>query len=381
MTLHYIEAFDHTELIERWIPILATIEDLKIVVHVNPWYRDQLTTYCRTLTGVELRGPVGCLSWSDYLERLQFSSTCVAFIATLGKRTEWFYSLAGRVRYAVLLHNLNNCFDRKEYRHPPERIVDRLKDLRTLIRKRSHRRFLASAGALTYATAALASEGKKESFLYAVPHLVLPFAAYQAGCKILNRPAASSGLRVIIPGTVTERTRDYQAVIDALVIVAESEAPMHVHLAGRFRNPTLEQLFQTRLAHAFSHPATGPLTIHKYPNGLNKTDFDRLLAESDLILAPLKTPVTVGRYQEQIGRTKALGTPFDAIFFKKPLLLPAWHPVQDPAVIPYSSANDLGHILINFAKGNRELPVNCWEHYSHFQLREYWKAVLASLAE
>ncbi len=374
-TIHYVEAFDHVELIERWIPIISGIPGLKVVCHVKSMYVTRLSERFLAISTVSVCGPETNTSWKDYLQRISFTRDSVAVVATIGQRPHWFRSFIGRVRYYVVLHNLNYCFNRSEYRTSADGIVDHLRDVQNWLAKNGKRRFFTSADGLIYASTRLAREGMQEPFLRKVRHIVIPFAGSPDSGN--SRPIVNKDqpLRVVIPGSINNRVRNYDVVVEALKIAEPFGTKIEVHLAGRVTDWNILDNFKNHFPQAFSPLLATDLIIWYYEKGLSEDAFNLLLQKSDIILSPLRPEITVGRYWELLGITKASGTPFDAVFFAKPLLLPSWHPLMDPAIIHFESGRELGQLLVQYAD-RTSLPVNCWRKNSIRALRDTWIAAL-----
>ncbi|WP_116108230.1 hypothetical protein [Lewinella sp. IMCC34191] len=373
-TVHYLEAFDHTELIERWVGLIASIAGVKVVCHVKPCYQESLRAQYSTVPNVSIGGPTEGISWPAYIRRIQFDSTSVAVIPTVGQRPHWFTSLISRVNFYLVLHNLNYWFDRSAYRLPRSTVKDLAKDVRQYIEIRAKRSLLTSSLALLYATDALAQEGMRETSLGNVNHLVLPFSCLRNSPVQITANADRRTLQVVVPGSMSSRARNYKLVLDGLAGAAGNDAMIDIHFAGKVVDQCIQRQFQEFVTER-SLSGTNGIQLHWYNDGLDEQQFDAVLTSADVILAPLKPEVTVGRYIEKIGYTKASGTPFDAIYFGKPILLPFWHPLRDPAVLHFSDGTHLGDVLTNLAF-NRELPKNCWHSNTEQALRSKWENLI-----
>ncbi len=365
--IHYVEAFDHIELLERWAPLLADLPDTHLVCHVQPRYAGWLIQRLANHPNAEVRGPRAGESWDKYLKHLPFTTNARVLIATLGRRPHWFYSLSCRVPYYVVLHNLNYCFDRSTFRLPVRGVGDLVRDGIDLARKRGKRSLLSRAAGLLYPYERMVLEGRQQSYLASTAHYLMPFSGR---LQAAQAPPPEGPLQVVVPGTVINRARDYNLVAAALTVAVAAQAKITLHLAGKVSD--MDIIAQLRRAVPDSNPqGPGGVRLEYYPEGLAEATFVELLSSADVLLGPIKSEVRVGRYRELLGITKASGTPFDAVFYGKPLLLPAWHPLEDPAVIPYSSGVELGRILVDFAV-HRNLPTDCWSASTELALRERW---------
>ncbi len=339
--------------------------------HVKIEYVQLLRKRFSQVPHLTLRCPRYGQGWASYLKEINFTEDSRLVIATIGRRPHWFASAIGRVRYFVVLHNLNYCFDRGAYRKAAHSLKELVQDGRDYLRKPGKRRLFTQAEALLYPTEQLAQEGRQQFFLKGASHRVVPFAARRDCPKVSYSGSAVHPLKVIVPGSVTYRARDYDALIEALAVAVPSGAAIEIHLAGRIIDAAILQQLTNRLPHTIQTKVPSAVQVFSYPNGLQEEQFITLLASADILLAPLQMEVPVGRYRELLGFTKASGTPFDAIYYGKPLLLPHYHPLRDPAVVHFSDGTQLGLLLVEYAN-RRNFPTNCWVERSESALRDQW---------
>lgn len=152
-------------------------------------------------------------------------------------------------------------------------------------------------------------------------------------------------LRIAIPGRIDSRRRDY----DWLHSVPENvRAKIHVSLAGSARDASDRAVFDKLqcLGFAYDSRLTGDY--------LDQTLFDTVCRDADVHLAPLIPDFGTRR----IGQDTTTGALWDAVYYRKPLLLPSKvqiGAVYESSVFRYSCAEALGEQLCKLASEPKEL--------------------------
>lgn len=154
----------------------------------------------------------------------------------------------------------------------------------------------------------------------------LPIVAYEPQfAKTHPTPA----LHLTIPGTLDNRKKDYALVLNALKSLApDLSRPLVINLLGRPKDQ-----FGQAVCRDFRALASAQITVNTWETTVPQADFDRVMAETDLILAPILLETSYAIYREQYGTTKISGAIFDMIRYGKPIVLPASYPL-DEALMP-----------------------------------------------
>lgn len=155
------------------------------------------------------------------------------------------------------------------------------------------------------------------------------------------RSAAATPLRVVVPGSIDPRRRDYESVRKLAERIARHPASVQVALVG-----------------AVAEPAYTPGWLAQYPGiveirsgrPLPSALFAGALSEAALLWAPLPERFSAeGRADETYGLTKSSGTFYDAVSAGKPLLLPASASVPEhllTCTLQYIDEEHLYYLLI-----------------------------------
>lgn len=126
-------------------------------------------------------------------------------------------------------------------------------------------------------------------------------------------------LKIVIPGSVDARRRDYATALNAIEKLAQSEIQaVKVFVAGRpvgtYGRMIIERIKQLQ---------RNGVAIEYSNTEIEERRFQELIAGSNLILSPLQIHTSIhDNIPEQYGTTKASGNLYDAIRHGKPLVIP-----------------------------------------------------------
>ncbi|MBB4077524.1 glycosyltransferase involved in cell wall biosynthesis [Lewinella aquimaris] len=367
--LHYIEAFDHTELLDRWVPVIAGIPRIQIICHVKPEYIGILKKRFSQVPSITIRGPQRGTGWRDYIRHTEFSGNCLALVATIGRKPHWYKYLIGRVPYFVVLHNLNFCFDREGTRirkSGPLSLVDHSVHWWIC---RHQLKLMQAAEGYVYPSSPLMETGSREKAYRNKQHIKIPFS-FTRELSGSHLPHRSGTIKIVIPGAVTSRTRDYGPVEHAIRFLHEREIHTVIHLAGRVKD---ERIIR-RLRQVVNETPTVRLAYHQ--NGVSPEDFTEIMQSADVLLAPLKRTVAIGQCLEVLGTTKVSGSIYDAMHFGKPILVPHWYESGEEPLLQFSDADDLGRMLVSFAQYGVPLSENRPAACTESVVRGQWLRLL-----
>jgi hypothetical protein len=376
--LHYIEAFDHTELIYRWLPVWASLVELEVVCYVKPGYQAEFAAF-GVPKNVLITGPSEDMTWSEYLKEQQFPAVDVVVLATLGNRPGWFASLVGHPRYFVVLHNLNYCLGRQAAFSLKKPGTSALRYFYELPRRGAKKRLLSGAAGYLVSDVHLAVN----ACLYAADKdvRVIPFAVRPEEPAIVTDPDRKEmPFLIIIPGTVSRERRDYEVVVDALrILQKQTGRRIDVHLAGKMADRTAHQMFARHFPVYNNHVGISEgreqVRVYSYDGWLRQAHHQQLLKSADLLLAPLVEEVIHGQYREQLGETKVTGAIADAVAHGKPLLVPVWYPDAAGDFTGYHDAHDLARKLLAYQADAAPTPVRA--AYTLGVVGEKWSSLLA----
>lgn len=163
--------------------------------------------------------------------------------------------------------------------------------------------------------------------------------------------------RVVVPGMVDVKRKDFQIVFRALEKVVTHEGgdeAVELVLLGEnksIRGRVLVWRFEKRLK------ARG-VKLVQFKNRVSNLQFEQFLESADLVIAPIKLGIRYKLWREIYGQTKLSGAEFDALKVSAPFLIPSSYgtAVSTRGLIAYDSLEDLAH-LIKEIKSGRELFV------------------------
>ena len=372
-SLQIIEAFDHFELIYRWLDILTQLP-FSVTFHLNQAYRKELENRYSQLNQVQFYSPQTRQSWPDYLRQLTDDPDYVWVISTIGRRPSWFSPLFSFHSLFVVEHDLNYC---NSIRFRPKKIHDPfsvIRGLATIPWQSSQRQLMDTAKGYIYPTPALREYGRLHNKRPNKIHLTIPFAG-QAD-STLQQTSTSGNFRIVVPGSVRGSVRDYALLTEALdhALIQDGRL-MEVHFAGPVMDPTIAAQF-TDFARKVNRSASYKSRLQEffYFQGLPFTDYEDLIASADLLVSPLRPYARISNVWEELGKTKISGSVFDAIRFGKRLYVPAWFDPQFTELFRFRSAQDLGEQLLQAAKAPPLAPVT-YAGYGTEQIKSYWLAL------
>jgi hypothetical protein len=169
--------------------------------------------------------------------------------------------------------------------------------------------------------------------------LVIDFAVHE---RLDYRRSKSEVVKVTIPGIISEKSRDYQVVVDAFKLIELSE-PILLTLMGKPKGN-----YGKRILSDLKTLEEGFLRLKTYEDFVEQERFDQTLRESDFLILPIAEYMKVSIYKEWNGYTCVSGNINDMLRFGTPALLPAYYPLKkgyESLVSTYSNAQDLANQL------------------------------------
>lgn len=151
--------------------------------------------------------------------------------------------------------------------------------------------------------------------------------------------------RVVVPGMVDVKRKDFQIVFEALERVSQAEGNPAIELvllgANRsIRGRILVGRFEKRLK------ARG-VSLVQFKQRVSSLEFDQGLASADLIIAPIKLGIRYKLWREIYGQTKLSGAEFDALKVRVPVLIPSSYSpsVSASGLVAYDSFENLVRLI------------------------------------
>ncbi|AEE48565.1 glycosyltransferase family 1 protein [Haliscomenobacter hydrossis] len=159
-----------------------------------------------------------------------------------------------------------------------------------------------------------------------------------------DAPVANIPLRLVVPGTVSASTRDFDLLFAALAQVdAHLVSPITLIFLGNAGTSSARPLFKLMAKHQLQK-----INIQTFSYVLSHVEYTSHLQSADFLLLPLREEIRFGIVWERYGKTTISGGINDMLHFGKAMLLPAFyplHPALDALTQRYSNADELADFL------------------------------------
>lgn len=150
----------------------------------------------------------------------------------------------------------------------------------------------------------------------------LPFVFFT-----LNSPSFNASIRIVVPGTVSALTRDFELLFSALQKAdAQLATTIELIFLGNASGVRARPLFDFVQNHHFQN-----INIQTFSEMLPEQEYQKQIQTADFLLLPLREQIQFGIIREGYGKTSISGGISDMLRFGKPALLPAFYRL-DPAL-------------------------------------------------
>ena len=160
-------------------------------------------------------------------------------------------------------------------------------------------------------------------------------------------PEAKIPIQIVVPGTVSALTRDFELLFSALEKVdARLNTAVTLTFLGNASGPRARPLFDLAQNNHFQN-----INIQTFSSALPEQEYQKRLELADFLLLPLKEQIQFGTTREFYGKTSISGGVNDMLRFGKPALVPDFYPLE-PALESLSqrfhNAENLADLLLNW---------------------------------
>lgn len=141
--------------------------------------------------------------------------------------------------------------------------------------------------------------------------------------NIFNKNIVNNPLSVVIPGTVSQKRRDYQYVLQTL---EKANFSLNITFLGKASGKELKWLQDFEQKN----------TLHKinyFTEKIPQNDFDKIMKTANLLWCPIQYETEFLGIKEIYGTTKVSGNIGDAIKYGKPAIFPEHYLKQYPFII------------------------------------------------
>lgn len=251
----------------------------------------------------------------------------------LGKSTLHYinYFKKNQGRKYIGIHNLNSWFTFGKKR------------VKNLIRLYLKREILKKTSGIIVLNEQLKKNIKSKT---SIPVISFPF---KIPIDSLNIKNLNSEVTFVIPGSVEEGRRDYRLLLLTFKKIIKKQPKIKFIFLGQIKSQTVANMIN-------DFELTSNVTYFK--DYVDQQHFNKLMSNATFILAPLVKYFDRSFNTEVYGITKASGAEFDAIKYKKPLIIKSHYIVDshmESSTMTFLDESDLQNIIINFLSDNELL--------------------------
>lgn len=179
----------------------------------------------------------------------------------------------------------------------------------------------------------------------------LPGAVYEMTTPYpCSSPAATGIVRIVVPGSVDGRRRDYEQVFDLLDACNLQGIAISIVLLGGFNG----DYGQMVLEKCRSYTQQQANLLYYDTHIVDQPEFDRVMNEAHIVFIPtVIDTILVDGIQETYGQSISSGNLFDIIKHARPFMAPAALRLPDnlkSSCIPYHSVDDIVSFLQNYLR-------------------------------
>ena len=268
-------------------------------------------------------------------EEIRSRNLQLVYLNTISDNFIFYYWMVRRlkgVRVVLTIHSINNFF----WKLPSL-------TFRTLIRHIGKKRLIKSLTEFNVVALTLVAYLKSKLPLSATIYTV-PGAIYEGRNLAVKADSSQEYLKIVVPGVIDERRRDYSVVQKLAGLIANANLPIRINLLGGV-NPD----FGKKIIEELKNSSPGSIITYYTDPVVDQPEFDRQMDEADLVWLPtiIQTYI-LDKIYEEYGITQSTGTLFDVIKHAKPFLAPRTlrvDPFLEESCLRYDSADDIIEIL------------------------------------
>lgn len=200
--------------------------------------------------------------------------------------------------------------------------------------------------------------------------IVLPFTV----ANDFEEQPKNKIIQIIIPGSITQESRDYEMIIETLQsVVPKLTTEVCITLLGA---PVAFKDFETikdlrLLENEF-------LTVHTYDEYISQEIYDQELNKASFLLLPISEVMKGSPIKEQRSKTCVSGNINDMVKYRKPALLPAFYTMPEDLTGTYrgyENSIELEDLLLDWIHNQTFQSMNHYQfdNFSASNLADRWK--------
>jgi hypothetical protein len=174
----------------------------------------------------------------------------------------------------------------------------------------------------------------------------IPGAVYEETKNTAPHCSLQNPVRIVVPGSIDGRRRDYMQVFDLLMLLQKEDIPVLITLAGSFYTDYGEKI----LAKCKQWQAPRQQLVYFEKARLDQIEFDKVVQEADLIFSPSTVNTEIDKdIPETYGLTISSGNISDVVRHAKPFIIPqslVVDPYLEKSCLRYSHVKDIVDFLL-----------------------------------
>lgn len=175
--------------------------------------------------------------------------------------------------------------------------------------------------------------------------LNIPGGLFLPGNETLLQFKTGSQIKIVIPGSIDERRRDYSIVKELLDNAKRENIDIEICLLGAFTPPHCENIYEYSKNY-LTHSSN--LRIF-YGEIVNQQEYDITIQQSHFVLMPIRPKVSIhDGIIEEYGKTICTGNIGDVIRHAKPFFVPKKIPLEAnlyDSALTYKSTTDILEVI------------------------------------
>jgi hypothetical protein len=182
----------------------------------------------------------------------------------------------------------------------------------------------------------------------------LPFTFFDES-ELLKDKKNAVPIRFVVPGAIEQSRRNYEIVADVFhTLFNQFGDNISLCLLGKPVGTYGKQMINT-----FKQMKKQGYNISLFEAFVPEATYSNILTESDIILSPIKLKTKgLGEIEETYGLTKGTASPFEAIQYAKPLIVPrAFTVLQElhSSTLQYANKDDLENTIADLISNRKKI--------------------------
>jgi len=293
----------------------------------------------------------------------------VVLLNTVQKQLHQYYTQAIRPPKILRIHNTNTFLNRWSNIRFSASPYALWKDFSYVIRElllqgewQQVKKMIQWVDLLTFPTATIEQYALKNSTLAQQKY----FPSIPLSCSSFDfiKTTPTNIRYLTITGTIDERRKDYELVVQVFKeLLPNIQQPLYLTLLGKPKGPYGQRIINQ--LHNLSQTYE-LFQLRTYQKRVPQHEFNTVMQQTDLLLAPIRLNTRYKIYHEQYGYTKISGSESDVIRYGKAAIFPADYPIENEMktlVKTYGSMQDLSLLLLKFVNNPEAFQTKEAQYY------------------